>query len=105
MSEDKIRNPERPDVLPQDSPEPDQPDTPTWRAVKKGAKWGAIAGLVIAQILISAGSVQTPFGAVYVGNMFAVFAICIGLGSALGVGFGWLNAHEMDSDGSSPSPP
>jgi hypothetical protein len=103
-NKDKNPIPENLDVLQPDKLEPDPPDTPTWRAVKKGAKWGSIAGLVIAQIVISSGSIDTPIGPIYGGNMFAVFAIWIGLGIALGAAIGWASTQDIGSDDAGPPP-
>lgn len=105
ISEDKEQDPERLGALQPDNQEPDPPDSPTWRAVKKGAKWGSIAGLAIAQLTMSANSIQTPFGSIYGENVFALFAVWIGLGSALGAGIGWASAQKTDSDDFRPPPP
>lgn len=102
MSEDKDRSSDYLDVQQPDNPEPDPPDTPTWRAVKTGAKWGSITGLAIAQLIMSSCSIQTPFGPIYGENVFALFAIWIGLGSALGAGIGWLSTQNIGSDDSEP---
>jgi hypothetical protein len=80
------------------TPEPDQPDTPTWRSVKRGAKWGSLAGFVVSHLIIAANSIDTPFGSIYGGNMGALFAVCIGVGAALGAGAGWLNAQDIADD-------
>ena len=95
----------QPDQSPPRPPGPDQPDTPTWRSVKQGAKWGSLAGFVVAQLIIAGNSIDTPFGSIYGGNMLALFAVCIGLGAALGVGAGWLNAQDIDDDPPPPSFP
>lgn len=86
----------------EDQPESDPPETPTWRAIKTGAKWGSIAGLVLAQMIIAASSIQTPFGAIYGGNMFWVFAVCIGVGTALGAGIGWASTQSDGFDDNRP---
>jgi len=83
------------------APEQDQ-DTPTWRAVKIGAKWGSIAGFIVSNMIIAANSIETPFGSIYAGNMFGVFAACFGLFTAIGAGIGWLSAQKIDNDDSSP---
>lgn len=103
MSEDKNQNSESLSALP-DEPEPDPPDTPTWRAIKKGAKWGSIAGFVVAQLAMSSSSIQTPFGPIYGGNVFLLFAICAGIGTAAGAGFGWASTLIDDSDDLGPPP-
>ena len=102
MSKDKGPIPEYLDAMQPDAPNPDPPDTPTWRAVKKGAKWGSVAGLIAAQWLIGSNSVETPFGSIYTGNMFAVFAVCIGFGSGLGAGIGWLSIQQIGDEDDRP---
>jgi hypothetical protein len=64
--------------------------------IAKGAKWGAVAGVVIAQLYIANDS---PIG-FYVGppDMLVVFAACIGLGVAIGAGFGWLSTRAPEDD-------
>ena len=103
-NEDKDRKQENPDTPPPDNPEPDPPDSPTWRAVKKGSMWGSIAGFVIAQLIMSSNSLETPFGSIYGGNVLGLFAFWIGLGTALGAGIGWANAHDDGSNDSWPPP-
>jgi len=103
MSKGKEPIPEYLDSNQPDAPEPDPPDTPTWAAVKKGAKWGLVAGFVVAQYFIFSHSIQTPFGSIYGGNLFAVFAVCLGFGTAFGAGIGWLSAQKID-DGRPPPP-
>jgi hypothetical protein len=83
-------------AVPPPAPEKEEPPSP----VAKGAKWGAIVGLVIAQIFIHQNS---PLG-FYTGNMWLVFATCIGLGTAIGAGFAWLNTQVIDDDERYPSP-
>jgi hypothetical protein len=90
--------PEYLDAMQPDAPEPEAPDSPTWRAVKKGTKWGSIVGFVISQIYIGANSIATPFGSIYGGNMLVVFAFWIGIGSALGALIGWASVTGDDSD-------
>jgi hypothetical protein len=86
------------------------PDRPSYwaalsgKAVKKGAKWGMIGGYVIAQLIISSKSIETPFGSIYNGNMFAVFATWIGLGVAIGAGIGWLSTQKIGEDEDTPPP-
>jgi hypothetical protein len=79
-------------------------DSAAGKAVRKGAKWGMIVGFVIAQIFISFGSINTPFGSIYTGNMLLVFAFWIGLGSALGAGIGWLSTQKIGEDDDVPPP-
>jgi hypothetical protein len=98
INEDKDRRSESLDVPEPHNPEPDPPDTPTWRAVKKGAKWGSIVGFAIAQLIMSSRSIQTPFGPIYGENLFALFAFWIGLGCALGAGIGWAYTDSHDSE-------
>lgn len=102
MSDEKNQSSERLDESITDNSKPDPPDTPTWRAVKKGAKWGSVAGFIVANLIISSRSIDTPFGPIYGENMFPVFAIWIGLGTALGAGIGW--ASVQGSDDSWPPP-
>lgn len=72
---------------PKIDPAPDRPeDSPTSNAVAKGAKWGAIVGLIIAQCYMDQHS---PLG-FYGGNVAAVFAVCIGFCTLIGAGIGWL---------------
>jgi hypothetical protein len=81
------------DPAPDKPPEPPEPeDSRAWKAVKKGAKWGSVAGFVTAQFYMSNYS---PHG-FYVGNVMLVFVYCIGLGSALGAGIGWLITQTDD---------
>lgn len=57
-------------------------------AAKKGAKWGSVGGLVLAQLYLSQNS---PLG-FYTGNLALVFLFCIGLGVAFGAALGWWGA-------------
>ncbi|HWB45421.1 MAG TPA: hypothetical protein VG900_08290 [Hyphomicrobiaceae bacterium] len=59
-------------------------DDPRTVAAKKGAKWGAVAGLALAQIYISHNS---PLG-FYTGSLPIVFLLCIGSGVAIGAAIG-----------------
>lgn len=101
MSTNEGAAPDQRDSGPPSAPEQDQ-DTPTWRAVKAGAKWGSIAGFIVSNTIIAANSIDTPVGSIYAGNMLALFAVCIGFGAALGAGIGWLSAQKVDEDDSSP---
>ncbi len=89
-------------------PAPDKPpgweDSPTGKTVWKGAKWGMVAGFVIAQIIISVKSIDTPFGSIYVGNMALVYLLWIGLGVAVGAGIGWLSTQKIGEDDDAPPP-
>jgi hypothetical protein len=75
-------------------PPPAQEEPPS--PIAKGAKWGAVAGFVVAQLYIANNS---PIG-FYIGppDMLVVFAVCIGLGTAIGAGFAWLNTWARDDD-------
>jgi hypothetical protein len=89
-------------------PAPDKPpswqDSPTGKATWKGAKWGMVAGFAVAQIFISYGSIDTPFGSIYNGNIALVFIFWIGIGSALGAGIAWLNMQKIGEDDDVPPP-
>jgi hypothetical protein len=50
--------------------------------IARGANWGALAGLVAALLLIRK---MTPHG--QYGVTILIFAVCIGLGAAIGVGY------------------
>ena len=78
--------------------EPHPPNTRAWRAVERGATWGTLAGLIIAQIYIRANSIDTPFGPIYGGNMFLAFAIPSGIGAALGAALGWLSVQQTSDE-------
>ena len=71
-------------------PSPEAPPSP----IAKGAKWGALAGFVLAQLFIRHNS---PLG-FYGGNMLGVFAFFIGLGTAIGAGIGWLSKQPSGDD-------
>ena len=101
MGDDNKATSEPASPAPPATAEQDQ-ETPTWRAVKIGAKWGSIAGFILSNMIIAANSIDTPFGSIYAGNMFAVFAVCIGLFTALGAGIGWLSAQKIDEEDASP---
>ena len=101
MSEDKRPIPEYLDARQPYKPEPDSPDTPTWPAVKKGAKWGSVAGLVGGQFYLANNS---PLG-FYSGNLTLVFAVWIGLGTALGAGIGWASTQKIADDDDTRPPP
>jgi hypothetical protein len=79
-------------------PAPDRPpgkeNSPTSNAMVKGAKWGAVAGLIIAQMYIGQHS---PHG-FYMGNLLAVFAVCIGLCTFIGAAIGWLSIYGSPPD-------
>ena len=64
--------------------------------VAKGAKWGAVAGVVVAQLYIANNS---PIG-FYIGppDMLVVYVVCVGLGAAIGAGFGWLSKRIPDDE-------
>ena len=102
MSENKEPTPDYPAAMQPDRPDP--PDTPTWAAVKKGAKWGSLAGLAIAQFFIASNSIETPFGSIYTGNLFALFAVCVGLGTGLGAGIGWMSTQKIGDEDAMPPP-
>ena len=80
--------------LPIIDPAPDRPpgweDSPAGKAVFTGAGWGAAAGLVVAQIVMAGGAVETPFGVIYRDDVVVTLALSIGIGTALGAGLGWL---------------
>ena len=50
--------------------------------IAKGANWGALAGLVAALLLIRKMAPHGQYGATIL-----IFAVCIGLGAAIGVGY------------------
>ena len=79
-------------------------DTPMWRAIKKGLGGGAFVGFVVAKFYMDSRSVETPVGQLYEGNILLVFAVCIGLGAALGSGIGWLSQQKFGDDDRSPPP-
>ena len=83
---------------------PPRPDSPTVKAVKKGAKWGMIAGFVVAQMVISSKSISTPFGPIYNGSLALAYGVWIGLGTAIGAGFGWLSVQRIGDDDDPPPP-
>ncbi len=62
--------------------------------IRKGAKWGALAGLMVAQLHIRNNS---PLG-FYTGSMMLVFAICIGLGAAIGAGIACISTRSPPDD-------
>lgn len=80
--------------LPIIDPAPDRPpgweDSPVGKAVFAGAGWGAVAGLGVAQIVMADSAVDTPFGFIYRDDAVVALGLCIGSGTALGAGFGWL---------------
>jgi hypothetical protein len=86
---------------------PPEPDSPTFKAVKKGAKWGSLAGLVIGQLYLSHNSINTPVGTIYTGNVALVLIGWVALGTAIGTGIGWLSVQKIgeDDDRSPPSFP
>jgi hypothetical protein len=90
-------------------PAPDTPpeweDSPTGKAVLKGAKWGMVVGFGVAQLVIWSKSIPTPVGSIYGGNMFGVFALWIGLGVAIGAGIGWLSTKDLGEDDDTRPPP
>ena len=55
--------------------------TPASR-IARGANWGALAGLVAALLLIRKMAPHGQYGATLL-----IFAVCIGLGAAIGVGY------------------
>ena len=79
--------------LPIIDPAPDRPpgweDSPAGKAVFKGAKWGVIAGLGVAQIVLVQDAVDTPFGIIYRYEAWVTLALGIGIGTALGAVLGW----------------
>lgn len=64
--------------------------TPASR-IAKGANWGALAGLVAAFLLIRK---MTPHG--QYGATILIFAVCIGLGAAIGIGVVRLRNRQPD---------
>ena len=78
------------DFHPTEEPAKRGPSSP----LAKGAKWGGVAGLVVAQLYLR---INSPLG-FYTGNMLLVFAVCIGLGTAIGVGIAWLSAQPSDDE-------
>jgi|SRR5579859_769890 len=87
------KKPVRPNPL-----KPQPPNTRTWRAVKKGATWGSLAGLIIGQLFVSANSIETPFGPIYGDNLFAALGIPTGLGAVIGAAFGWLSGQQVSDE-------
>jgi hypothetical protein len=83
------------------------PETPSYwqgpsgKAVKTGAKWGMVAGFVVAQWYMS----RWMFHGFYLGNDALVFAVCIGIGTAIGGGIGWLSTQKFGDDDEWPPPP
>jgi hypothetical protein len=75
-------------------------DSPPWKAAKTGAKWGCVAGFVVAQWYMS----RWMFHGFYLGNDALVFAVCIGGGTAIGAGIGWLTAQKIGEDDDVPPP-
>jgi len=73
---------------------PDTRDSPASSAMAKGAKWGALVGFVIAQWYMGQHS---PLG-FYGGNVVGVFAVCIGICTLIGAGFGWLHDNGSGPD-------
>lgn len=59
-------------------------------AAAKGAKYGLVAGLIIAQGVIS---VNSPLG-FYNGPILLVFGLWLGTGSAIGAAIGWWAAGQ-----------
>jgi hypothetical protein len=90
MSEPAQQKPQEQEAPP--APAQEEPPSP----IAKGAKWGALAGVVLAQLSIANNS---PLG-FYVGppDMLVVFAFLIGLGVAIGAGFAWLSSRARDDD-------
>lgn len=78
--------------------EPHPPNTRMWRAVKKGATWGSLAGLIIGQLIVSANSIETPFGSIYGDNLFAALGIPTALGAVIGAAFGWLSVQPASDE-------
>jgi hypothetical protein len=50
--------------------------------IAKGANWGALAGLVAALLVIRKMAPHGQYGATIL-----IFALCIGIGAAIGVGY------------------
>lgn len=78
--------------------EPHPPNTRAWRAVKKAATSGSLAGLIIGQLFVSANSIETPFGSLYGGNLFAALGIPTGLGAVIGAAIGWLSGQQASDE-------
>ncbi len=70
----------------------EQPPSP----IAKAAKWGALVGFIVAQLVIRRNSPLGFYGGET--NMLLVFAICIGLGTAIGAGFAWLSLQSSEED-------
>jgi hypothetical protein len=80
------------------------PESAAWKSIKKGAAWGSIPGYLAAKAIISANSIETPFGSIYSGNVFFVFMLWIGLGAGIGAAIGWLNSQKIGDDDDVPPP-
>jgi len=77
---------------------PHPPDTRTWRAVKRGATWGSLAGLIAGHLLMRQGSFETPVGLIYGGNVLLILGVPIGIGAGLGAAIGWLSTQRVEGD-------
>ncbi len=59
-------------------------------SLQKGAAWGAVAGLVLALLLLR----RHPHLHLHGGEVGLIFAVCIALGAAAGAGFAWLKSRR-----------
>ncbi len=99
MSNDKEALPEP--VKQSDTPEPYH--TPMWRAIKKGATWGAVGGFVMAKFIMESQTIDTPVGPIFTGNGLVLFGVLVGVGAAMGAGLGWLSTRDFDDPLNPPS--
>ncbi len=59
-------------------------------AMRRAATWGAVAGLVLALLLIR----RHPHLHMHGGEVGLIFVVCIGLGAAVGAVFAWLRSRR-----------
>ncbi len=57
--------------------------------LRTAATWGAVAGLVLALLLIR----RHPHLHLHGGEVGLIFAACVGLGAAIGAGLAWLRSR------------
>lgn len=62
--------------------------------LQAGVTWGAIAGLVLALLLIR----RHPHLHLHGGDVIVVFAVCIGVGAAIGAAVGRLKSRTAGGD-------